>query len=98
MRLSRLSPACLPVTPDTVSETFFNVRCIATGWGHLTNDEDADLQDELHQTDLRVTDWKDCVRTYREAYNMTLEDYHLCASPEVEGRGTCEVYTNVISN
>ena len=88
MRLSRLSPACLPVTPETVSESFVNVRCIATGWGHTSHDE-AELQDDLHEVDLRVTPWDECEEVYTSAYNITLEDYHLCASPEVEGQGTC---------
>ena len=90
MRLARLSPACLPVTPDTVAESFLNVRCVATGWGHTSHDE-AQLQDDLHEVDLRVTSWEECAEVYAGAYNITLQDYHLCASPEVEGRGTCVV-------
>lgn len=90
MRLSRLSPACLPVTTDTAKESFLNVRCIATGWGHTSHDE-AELQDDLHEVDLRVTTLEECNEVYTTAYNISLESHHLCASPEEDGKGTCVV-------
>eukprot|EP00095_Tigriopus_kingsejongensis_P001873 maker-scaffold70_size417918-snap-gene-1.16 protein:Tk01873 transcript:maker-scaffold70_size417918-snap-gene-1.16-mRNA-1 annotation:"hypothetical protein DAPPUDRAFT_330549" len=87
-RISRLSPACMPVTPGTHNETFLGVRCVATGWGQT--EFGGDIQKDLHEVELRVVENRHCQEVYGMKYNVPIRDYHLCAGPILSGgKGTC---------
>jgi len=82
---------CLP--PEDDVDVFKGVNCIATGWGQTKHGGKMDQL--LHQTELSVVDNQQCRKVYGEVYNISINDYHLCAGATRtvanSSTGTCVV-------
>ncbi|XP_015794793.1 serine protease 30 [Tetranychus urticae] len=79
-----VSPICLPDDPHF---DFFDVECVATGWGKVDYNKRA--ADVLQKVEIKVFDNEECQKAYFPKFKISIRHWHLCAGTKEGGKGTC---------